>query len=589
MHNLLSSQGTRTLPLHKASSLCARIFLHFRVLTNLIGLHFFRCALRRSLDEFALPRVRTLWMSLIQAGIPLGVMLGYLLTGFLAEKGKSNPPDCHITVPPELESCCGQSPLGDVDCSRKSFGEISECCDIFSEQLVCPGLVEHEYNLAACCKNFDCPGGCWQCKWKFAVFVQICLLAPMCILCLLTPSRFFITNKITHQGNGADETEAGGLRRADSLSDYLSGVRDASQISIWLQIRILWRAKVFVWTSLGLSALYFVVAGIQFWVTQFIVEVLSISYSDALGAFTLVSATGPVGGVIFGGWLVDTLGGYKGTNGIARTTKVILILGVLAVCVAIPTTLIKNFSVMMALIWLLLFFGGAIVPAAVGICLSAVPPSLRPFSSSVSMCLYNILGHSAGCLLPGLLMDIIASARDCEIVKTTPSQILQPCALDILTIGFNLILLWSLNAWFTMSMSGIHAHKNMLASDEKKKENYKREENKKERAASTGDDCLPPRNNWRRLSKTEYDELFHTKVKVWDMESRELEGEMKRQALYQPMTGLFNHSDAAKGLVVKPTQFIVGKVVDSIKDARQRGESTNRGGGEGDRGSMNNL
>ena len=54
------------------------------------------------------------------------------------------------------------------------------------------------------------------------------------------------------------------------------------------------------------------VAGIQFWITQYIVEVLQVEYRDALGAFTVVSATGPVFGVVFGGWLVDYLGGYKG-------------------------------------------------------------------------------------------------------------------------------------------------------------------------------------------------------------------------------------------------------------------------------------
>ena len=32
-------------------------------------------------DEFAIPSLRTLWMSLLQAGIPLGVMLGYLFSG----------------------------------------------------------------------------------------------------------------------------------------------------------------------------------------------------------------------------------------------------------------------------------------------------------------------------------------------------------------------------------------------------------------------------------------------------------------------------------------------------------------------------
>jgi MFS family permease len=213
-----------------------------------------------------------------------------------------------------------------------------------------------------------------------------------------------------------------------------------------------------VWTSLGLSALYFVVAGIQFWITQYIVEVLQVPYRDALGAFTLVSATGPVFGVIFGGWLVDYLGGYKGPEGVARTTKIILTLGILALIVALPAAFVKEIGLLMPLIWLLLFFGGAIVPAAVGICLSAVPRSIRPFSSSVSMVVYNILGHSAGTLFPGVVMDIKAKASGCVIVKSEPSQELEECAKEILTVGMQIVLLWAFAALFTFGKAGWRAH-----------------------------------------------------------------------------------------------------------------------------------
>jgi len=118
-----------------------------------------------------------MWMSLIQAGIPLGIMLGYLMTGYLAESGKANPPECFLTVPTELEDCCEQSPFGvDVNCASKTFEDISSCCDLNSAELVCSSsdtLTDHTYDLSSCCKTFDCPGGCWQCKWKLAVFVQV--------------------------------------------------------------------------------------------------------------------------------------------------------------------------------------------------------------------------------------------------------------------------------------------------------------------------------------------------------------------------------------------------------------------------------
>ena len=51
------------------------------------------------------------------------------------------------------------------------------------------------------------------------------------------------------------------------------------------------------------------------------------------------------------------------------------------------------------------------------------------------MVVYNILGHSAGTLLPGLVMDVRAKAEGCEITKTEASQELDECAKDIMTLG----------------------------------------------------------------------------------------------------------------------------------------------------------
>ena len=45
--------------------------------------------------------------------------------------------------------------------------------------------------------------------------------------------------------------------------------------------------------------------------------------------------------------------------------------------------------------WLVLFFGGALLSPATGVCINSVHPDLRSFSSALSMFAYNILGYGA--------------------------------------------------------------------------------------------------------------------------------------------------------------------------------------------------
>ena len=186
-----------------------------------------------------------------------------------------NPPYCHKEVESEFNDCCG---LGG-DCEGTKWGEIEQCCGV--SEVACGDTT---WNLEQCCKPFNCPGGCWYCKWKYAIFLQVCLLAPLCLACIFVPKRYFITNKSSLLSQKEIEKQAAAKakkegkadrgtpinseidserQRIDSLWDYIEGGKDASNIPIWKQVRILWRSRVFVWTSLGLSALYFVVAGIQ--------------------------------------------------------------------------------------------------------------------------------------------------------------------------------------------------------------------------------------------------------------------------------------------------------------------------------------
>jgi len=117
----------------------------------------------------------------------------------------------------------------------------------------------------------------------------------------------------------------------------------------------------------------------------------------------------PFSGVFFGGYVIDKLGGYKDESGEATVTtlRVCCLFSVGATVFAIPSALTMNFWVLMCSVWVMLFFGGALLPAVTGVCVSSVPPDIRSFSSSVSMFIYNLLGYAAAPLLVGLISSSV--------------------------------------------------------------------------------------------------------------------------------------------------------------------------------------
>jgi hypothetical protein len=75
------------------------------------------------------------------------------------------------------------------------------------------------------------------------------------------------------------------------------------------QLRLICSSGVFICCTCGLSTLYFVVTGVQFWATEFLLKVVGAPYSECLGAFAGTSASAPVLGVVLGGIIVDKIGG----------------------------------------------------------------------------------------------------------------------------------------------------------------------------------------------------------------------------------------------------------------------------------------
>ncbi len=132
----------------------------------------------------------------------------------------------------------------------------------------------------------------------------------------------------------------------------------APSLTLKQQIQLLFRSRVYVWTVLGMSALFFVVTGIQFWVTPYLVIELKADVGLTGACFIFASATGPTAGVLFGGWAVDKAGGYQGRAQAAKALQICLSFVTLAVTCCVLAIFATSIYVLMPLIWLTLFGGG---------------------------------------------------------------------------------------------------------------------------------------------------------------------------------------------------------------------------------------
>lgn len=189
----------------------------------------------------------------------------------------------------------------------------------------------------------------------------------------------------------------------------------------------------------GLTAVYFVVTGVQYWSTIFMIKSLHASKYLVNGLFVVVAGTGPIFGVFYGGWLIDRYGGYIGVEQRAKSLGICMVLGITAFLISAVTTFFNDIYITAAFLWLLLFFGGSILPACTGIFISVVPAEHRALASSLSVMVFNLFGYSLSPYLTGLMMEWVL------LHQGKPGSYFESCdEACAYRLGFRFCLFWSL-------------------------------------------------------------------------------------------------------------------------------------------------
>eukprot|EP01041_Mallomonas_annulata_P002576 gene2576-5027_t len=217
--------------------------------------------------------------------------------------------------------------------------------------------------------------------------------------------------------------------RLSSSSSYLKKVNNKSSAATPL-VELL-STPVYISLVLAMAALYFVVTGVQFWGTSYMALVLDAPMPLVHTTFVICAASGPTLGVFFGGWLVDRFGGYAGIKQRVISLRICFILGLFACGMATGVSLVRSLAVFVPLLWLVLFFGGSILPACSGMLVSVIPRRHRPISASISIVIFNIFGYCLSLVLSGYVMQ-------------AAGRFYTPCDSVCARIcGFRLVLLWS--------------------------------------------------------------------------------------------------------------------------------------------------
>ena len=152
---------------------------------------------------------------------------------------------------------------------------------------------------------------------------------------------------------------------------------------------------------LALTFLYFIITGIQYWVSDYLITELKVEQEVVFVTFSIISITGPVLGVVIGGNVTTFLGGYNSK----KSLQICLVVALMCLGSAIPTPFVNNFPLFVVLLWFLLFFGGAILPCMTGIMLSTVDKQYKTIANSIANLSYNLLGYLPAPTVYGLIHD----------------------------------------------------------------------------------------------------------------------------------------------------------------------------------------
>lgn len=152
----------------------------------------------------------------------------------------------------------------------------------------------------------------------------------------------------------------------------------------------------------AISCLFFIVSGIQYWISDYMITVLGASKHVVFIYFSATAITAPIFGAIAGSVITSKLGGYESKLTMRSCIFAALICAMFAVFV--PSQ--DDFQWIVFMVWVILFCGGYILPAMQGIMMMQVDNDQKSMASSFANFSYNFFGYMPAPVVYGAVCSL---------------------------------------------------------------------------------------------------------------------------------------------------------------------------------------
>lgn len=171
--------------------------------------------------------------------------------------------------------------------------------------------------------------------------------------------------------------------------------------------------KPYIFMVLCLSMLSYVLAGVQFWMSDYCIEALHSDATTAFTGFAIICITGPALGSVIAGYQIANLGGYTSM----KTFYFALGSAIFLCFTAVPIPILNHMLPVLVMLFFALAGGGILQVTCTGLMLSQVAPSLRPKANALAAFFFNVLGYLPAPYIYGLVAQATTSS---ELVDGKP-------------------------------------------------------------------------------------------------------------------------------------------------------------------------
>ena len=175
------------------------------------------------------------------------------------------------------------------------------------------------------------------------------------------------------------------------------------------KVKLILFEPLFICCVLTMSVLFFIVTCVQYWTSDYMLIALEVEdETKRLYAFSIVCLTSPTCGLLFGGFIVDKIGGYSKKGALIFS----LIVAFLSIIPGVPLPLVDSLYLYATCLWLLLFFGASILPTIQGLAIACLPKNVQGSGNSFVIFFYNLVGYLPAPFVYGFLKDEFNDEND---------------------------------------------------------------------------------------------------------------------------------------------------------------------------------